>query len=101
MASIGFSAPLHFLRVVDTSGACVYQLLALCDNGNTVHQTLSTITEKVCYLCSNVNKQGKTNVTSSLTSLNKKTVFPGIGIPMLKISRSWDRLIFNMGSLYR
>ena len=23
--------------------------------------------------------------------------FPGMGIPMLKIRRSWDRLIFNMG----
>ena len=25
-----------------------------------------------------------------------KTIFPGIGIPMLKIRRSRDRLIFNM-----
>ena len=24
-------------------------------------------------------------------------VFPGMGIPMLKIRRSWDHLIFNMG----
>ena len=30
--------------------------------------------------------------------LNIKTVFPGVGIPMLKIRRSWDRLIFNMGN---
>ena len=29
--------------------------------------------------------------------LNIKTVYPGIGIPMLKIRRSRDRLIFNMG----
>ena len=29
--------------------------------------------------------------------LNINTVFPGIGIPMLKIRRSLDRLIFNMG----
>ena len=29
--------------------------------------------------------------------LNIKTVFPGKGIPMLKIRRSRDRLIFNMG----
>ena len=29
--------------------------------------------------------------------LNIKTIFPGMGIPMLKIRRSWDRLIFNMG----
>ena len=29
--------------------------------------------------------------------LNIKTVFPGMGIPMLKIRRSWDRLIFKMG----
>ena len=29
--------------------------------------------------------------------LNIKTVFPGMGIPMLKIRRSCDRLIFNMG----
>ena len=29
--------------------------------------------------------------------LNIKTVFPGMGIPMLKIRRSWYRLIFNMG----
>ena len=29
--------------------------------------------------------------------LNIKTIFPRIGIPMLKIRRSWDRLIFNMG----
>ena len=28
---------------------------------------------------------------------NTKTVFSGYGIPMLKIRRSWDRLIFNMG----
>ena len=28
---------------------------------------------------------------------NTKTVFPDVGIPMLKIWRSWDRLIFNMG----
>ena len=26
-----------------------------------------------------------------------KTSFPGMGIPMLKIRRSYDRLIFNMG----
>ena len=29
-----------------------------------------------------------------------KTVFPKYGIPMLKVRRSGDRLIFNMGSLY-
>ena len=29
--------------------------------------------------------------------VNMKTVFPGMGIAMLKIRRSWDRLIFNMG----
>ena len=29
--------------------------------------------------------------------LNIKTVFPGMDIPMLKIRRSQDRLIFNMG----
>ena len=29
--------------------------------------------------------------------LNIKTIFPGIGIPMLKIRGSKDRLIFNMG----
>ena len=29
--------------------------------------------------------------------LNIKTIFPGMGIPMLKIRRSRDRLIFNMG----
>ena len=29
--------------------------------------------------------------------VNIKTTFPGMGIPMLKITRSWDRLIFNMG----
>ena len=29
--------------------------------------------------------------------LNIKTIFPRMGIPMLKIRRSWDRLIFNMG----
>ena len=29
--------------------------------------------------------------------LNIKTVFPGMGIPMLKITRSRDRPIFNMG----
>ena len=29
--------------------------------------------------------------------LRIKTVFPGMGIPMLKIRRSWDRLIFNIG----
>ena len=29
--------------------------------------------------------------------LNIKTVFPGMGIPMLKIGRSQVRLIFNMG----
>ena len=28
--------------------------------------------------------------------LNIKTVFPGMGIPMLKIRRSRDRIIFNM-----
>ena len=28
---------------------------------------------------------------------NIKTVFPGMGIPMLNIRRSRDRLIFNMG----
>ena len=31
--------------------------------------------------------------------LNKKTVFPGMGIPMLKIRWLRDRLIFNMGIL--
>ena len=29
--------------------------------------------------------------------LNIKTVFPGMGIPMLKIRQSWDCLTFNMG----
>ena len=29
--------------------------------------------------------------------LNMRPSFPGMGIPMLKIRRSWDRLIFNMG----
>ena len=29
--------------------------------------------------------------------LNTKTVFPGIGIPTLKIWRSWAHLSFNMG----
>ena len=29
--------------------------------------------------------------------LNIKTIFPGMGIPMLKIRRSQDRLIFKMG----
>ena len=29
--------------------------------------------------------------------LNIKTVFPGMGITMLKIRQSQDRLIFNMG----
>ena len=29
--------------------------------------------------------------------LNIKTVFPRYGIPILKIRRSWDRLIFNVG----
>ena len=33
--------------------------------------------------------------------LNLKTVFPCMGIPMLKIRWSRDRFIFNMGSLYR
>ena len=28
------------------------------------------------------------------------TLFPGYGIPMLKIRRSQERLIFNMGILY-
>ena len=36
-------------------------------------------------------------ISQSGPRLNKKTVFPGIGIPMLKIRRSWDCLIFNMG----
>ena len=31
--------------------------------------------------------------------LNIKTVFPGEGIPITKIRRSWDRLIFIMGIL--
>ena len=29
--------------------------------------------------------------------LNIKTVFPGMEIPMLKIRRSWDYLVFNTG----
>ena len=29
--------------------------------------------------------------------LNMNTIFPGIGIPIVKIRRSWDRLIFLMG----
>ena len=29
--------------------------------------------------------------------LNIKTIFPRYGVPMLKIRRLWDRLIFNMG----
>ena len=29
--------------------------------------------------------------------LNVKTIFPGMGIPMLKIRWLWDHLIFNMG----
>ena len=32
--------------------------------------------------------------------LNIKTIFQGMGIPMLKIRRLWDRLIFKLESLY-
>ena len=32
-------------------------------------------------------------------NLNIKTISPGVGISMLKIRRSWDHLIFNMGIL--
>ena len=32
--------------------------------------------------------------------LNTKTAFPDMGIPMLTMRRSQDRLMFNMGSLY-
>ena len=32
--------------------------------------------------------------------LNIKTVFPGVGIPIIKMRRSSDRLIFIMGILY-
>ena len=39
----------------------------------------------------------KTVVRLSGPCLNIKTIFPGMGIPMLKIRQSWDRLIFNMG----
>ena len=35
--------------------------------------------------------------TDAEPCLDIKTVFPGMGIPMLKIRRSQDRLIFNMG----
>ena len=30
------------------------------------------------------------------TVIHRRPSFPGMGIPMLKIRRSWDRLIFNM-----
>ena len=30
-------------------------------------------------------------------SLNIEAIFPGMGIPMLKIRQSWDHLIFHMG----
>ena len=36
-------------------------------------------------------------VKGPVPHLNIKTVFPDMGIPMLKIRQSWDRLIFNMG----
>ena len=37
------------------------------------------------------------NVMKPGPHLNIKTLFPGMEIPMLKIRRSQDRLIFNMG----
>ena len=37
------------------------------------------------------------SVESAGPRLNIKTVFPGMGIPMLKIRWSGDRFIFNMG----
>ena len=37
------------------------------------------------------------SMSESGPRLNIKPVFPGMGIPMLKIRRSQDRLIFNMG----
>ena len=42
-------------------------------------------------------EQMKTCVPEAGPRFNIKTVFPRYGIPMLKIRRSWDRLIFNMG----
>ena len=42
-------------------------------------------------------RQGSYAPTASGTLLNIKAVFLGVVIPMLKIRRSWDRLIFNMG----
>ena len=41
--------------------------------------------------CQNCSKTGP------VPRFNIKTVFPGKGIPMLKIRRSWVRLIFSMG----
>ena len=37
------------------------------------------------------------NLLTSGPCLNINTVFPGVGIPMLKIRRLWDRLIIYMG----
>ena len=42
-----------------------------------------------------VNKIGRVNNTRGAVSI-RKTVFPGMAIPMLKIRRPSDRLIFNM-----
>ena len=42
-------------------------------------------------------EQMKTCVPEAEPRFNINTVFPRYGIPMWKIRRPWDRLIFNMG----
>ena len=88
--------------------------MALCktqDCSNSIPNTLelpqSCIKPSICCLIWSVHgyKEAITNqkVTNCVhlarlgSRPNIKTVFPGIGIRMLKIRRSWHRLIYNIG----
>ena len=87
--------------------------MALCktqDCSNSIPNTLelpqSCIKPSICCLIWSVHGYKEAITNQKVTNCvhlarpgprpNIKTVFPGIGIRMLKIRRSWHRLIFNM-----
>ena len=55
----------------------------------------TVLTKDLNYWCSRECKAKKSR--TPYRSINIKTVFPGIRVSIMKIKRSWDRLIFIMG----
>ena len=47
-----------------------------------------------------MHAHGDISLSTPGLCFNVKTVFPDVGIPMIKIRRSWGRLVFIMGIVF-